>query len=54
MLLLNSNQSMMKTKKQDSVTTEELKDEIDVEDKRSLFFGLVFGILFGFLLHKGG
>jgi len=44
----------MKTKKQDSVTTLGRKDEIDVEDKRSLFFGLAFGILFGFLLHKGG
>jgi len=41
----------MKTKKQDSVNTEGRKD---VEDKRSLIFGLAFGILFGFLLHKGG
>ncbi|MGM0622344.1 MAG: YeeE/YedE thiosulfate transporter family protein, partial [Bacteroidota bacterium] len=26
----------------------------EVRDKRPLFFGLGFGILFGFLLHKGG
>lgn len=26
----------------------------EVPDKRPLFFGLGFGILFGFLLHKGG
>ncbi len=26
----------------------------DITDKRPLFFGLGFGILFGFLLHKGG
>ncbi len=25
-----------------------------VKDRRPLFFGLAFGILFGFLLHKGG
>src|SRR5690554_3447896 len=41
----------MKTKIHDSVNTEGRKD---VEDKRSLIFGLAFGILFGFLLHKGG
>ncbi len=26
----------------------------EVSDKRPLFYGLIFGILFGFLLHKGG
>lgn len=31
----------------------EVKKE-DIPDKRLLFFGLGFGILFGFLLHKGG
>ncbi|NLY24036.1 MAG: YeeE/YedE family protein [Bacteroidales bacterium] len=41
----------MKTKIEDSVTQQAQKD---VEDKRSLIFGLAFGILFGFLLHKGG
>lgn len=30
------------------------KNSLVTEDKRSLFFGLGFGILFGFLLHKGG
>ncbi len=35
----------METKKHVSETT---------QDKRPLFFGLGFGILFGFLLHKGG
>ena len=30
------------------------KDEAAAEDRRPLFFGLGFGILFGFLLHKGG
>lgn len=35
----------MNTKKQVSETA---------EDRRPLFFGLTFGILFGFLLHKGG
>ena len=30
------------------------KDSVEVEDKRNLFFGLGFGIVFGFLLHKGG
>ena len=38
----------MKTKKRVSETTH------DEEDIRPLFFGLGFGILFGFLLHKGG
>ncbi|MBW6497554.1 MAG: YeeE/YedE family protein [Bacteroidales bacterium] len=37
----------METKKQGSKTRQE-------EDRRPLFFGLGFGILFGFLLHKGG
>lgn len=41
----------MKTKIEDSVTQQAQKD---VEDKRLLIFGLAFGILFGFLLHKGG
>lgn len=39
----------MKAKQQTSETTQHTK-----EDKRPLFFGLGFGILFGFLLHKGG
>ncbi|MEX2490570.1 MAG: YeeE/YedE thiosulfate transporter family protein [Nitrospirales bacterium] len=39
----------MDTKKQ----TSEKKEEAE-KDKRSLFFGLGFGVLFGFLLHKGG
>lgn len=30
------------------------KDTVEKEDKRPLFYGLGFGILFGFLLHKGG
>ena len=44
----------MKTKKQDSEITRDAKDKAEVEDRRPLFFGLGFGILFGFLLHKGG
>lgn len=42
----------METKKQVSETTQHAKDA--EEDKRPLLFGLGFGILFGFLLHKGG
>jgi uncharacterized protein len=30
------------------------KNSIEGEDKRNLFYGLGFGIVFGFLLHKGG
>jgi uncharacterized protein len=44
----------METKKQVSKTTQDAKDITAVEDRRPLFFGLGFGILFGFLLHKGG
>ena len=44
----------METKKQVSKTTQDAKDALAVEDSRPLFFGLGFGILFGFLLHKGG
>ena len=44
----------MKIKKQGSETTHDAKDKEAVEDRRPLFFGLGFGILFGFLLHKGG
>jgi uncharacterized protein len=44
----------MKTKKQVSETTQDAKNAVDEEDRRPLFFGLGFGILFGFLLHKGG
>lgn len=44
----------METKKQDSEKRKNAKEKADVEDKRPLFFGLGFGILFGFLLHKGG
>lgn len=39
----------METKKQESKTKQEAE-----EDRRPLFFGLGFGIIFGFLLHKGG
>jgi len=44
----------METKKQVSETGPDAKDKAAVEDRRPLFFGLGFGILFGFLLHKGG
>ena len=44
----------MEIKKQISKTTHDVKDIAAEEDKRPLFFGLGFGILFGFLLHKGG
>ena len=42
----------METKKQVSERSQAAKD-IE-EDRRPLFFGLGFGIVFGFLLHKGG
>jgi hypothetical protein len=54
MLLLNSKQVIMETKKQVSEKKQGAKDIAAVEDRRPLFFGLGFGILFGFLLHKGG
>ena len=44
----------METKKQVLETKQDAKAGAAVEDKRPLFFGLGFGILFGFLLHKGG
>jgi hypothetical protein len=44
----------METKKQVSERLRDAKDINAVKDRRSLFFGLGFGILFGFLLHKGG
>jgi hypothetical protein len=44
----------METKKQVTKTRQDAKDSGAEEDKRPLFFGLGFGILFGFLLHKGG
>ena len=44
----------METKKQVSIPTPVAKGNAAEEDKRPLFFGLGFGILFGFLLHKGG
>ncbi len=44
----------METKKQVTKTKPDAKDTAAVEDRRPLFFGLGFGILFGFLLHKGG
>jgi len=44
----------METKKQVSETTQDSKKVAAEEDRRPLFFGLGFGILFGFLLHKGG
>lgn len=43
----------MKTKKQGLKTTRDAKGKAS-EGRRPLFFGLGFGILFGFLLHKGG
>lgn len=45
---------MMETKKRVSETKQDAKDAVEAEDRRPLFFGLGFGILFGFLLHKGG
>ena len=44
----------METKKQVSKKTHDAKNELSEEDRKPLFFGLGFGILFGFLLHKGG
>ena len=44
----------METKKQVSQATQDATDLAAKEDRRPLFFGLGFGILFGFLLHKGG
>ena len=44
----------MERKKPVSKTRKNAKDIAAVEDRRPLFFGLGFGILFGFLLHKGG
>ncbi|MFN2380211.1 MAG: YeeE/YedE thiosulfate transporter family protein [Bacteroidales bacterium] len=44
----------MEIKKQVSQTRQDAKDKEPAEDRRPLFFGLGFGILFGFLLHKGG
>ncbi|MFO7368983.1 MAG: YeeE/YedE thiosulfate transporter family protein [Bacteroidales bacterium] len=44
----------METKKKVSVTAQDANEIAAVQDKRPLFFGLGFGILFGFLLHKGG
>lgn len=44
----------METKIQVTETPKDAKDIAVVKDKRPLFFGLGFGILFGFLLHKGG
>ena len=44
----------METKKQGTETPRDAKDKQAIEDRRPLFFGLGFGILFGFLLHKGG
>jgi hypothetical protein len=44
----------METKKQFSETAANAKVTESMEDKRPLFFGLGFGILFGFLLQKGG
>ncbi len=44
----------MKTTQHVPKTTREAKDTSAKKDRRPLFFGLGFGILFGFLLHKGG
>jgi uncharacterized protein len=45
---------MMETKERVLKTTQDAKNITEEEDRRPLFFGLGFGILFGFLLHKGG
>lgn len=52
--LLNSNLVIMETPKQGSRTKHDAKEQTSEDDKRPLFYGLGFGILFGFLLHKGG
>lgn len=44
----------METNKKDTNSSQDAKDKITVDDTRPLMFGLGFGILFGFLLHKGG
>ncbi|MBN2664872.1 MAG: YeeE/YedE family protein [Bacteroidales bacterium] len=44
----------MKPKNKVSVTAQDTKASDKAEDKRPLFYGLGFGIVFGFLLHKGG
>ena len=44
----------METKKHVAKNTQGAKEIALEEDKRPLFIGLGFGILFGFLLHKGG
>ena len=44
----------METKKQVSKKTQIVKNAVTEKDRRPLLFGLGFGILFGFLLHKGG
>lgn len=44
----------METKIRVSETKQDTTDLVEMEDRRPLFFGLGFGILFGFLLHKGG
>lgn len=44
----------METKKQGSEVPHGPKNTEKVQDRRPLFFGLGFGIVFGFLLHKGG
>jgi uncharacterized protein len=43
----------MNTKNQESETLDK-NTTASKEDKRSIWFGLGFGIVFGFLLHKGG
>ena len=49
--MLRTEQIMKESGKEVSVME---KDSVEVEDKRNLFYGLGFGIVFGFLLHKGG
>jgi uncharacterized protein len=44
----------METLKQVSESSLEANDVTSKDEKRPLFNGLAFGILFGFLLHKGG
>ncbi len=44
----------MEQKNKVAETSKDEKNLVAKEDKRPLFFGLGFGILFGFLLHKGG
>jgi hypothetical protein len=54
MFLLNSKQVIMETENQFIHSTQEPTEVPAVKDRRPLLYGLGFGIVFGFLLHKGG